>query len=190
MIDGAAGNPAWNHEGLLPLKEHSRWTEPIRYFWFSGGALLGEKPFRIKSFVMSTIHLPIIDQWTKCCGSPWQEHSTGRSSPAWSQAKSNEKRYPPLIWQGFVKDVENNCFRKSASVGAGEHILCSPCKSSRPKSFLPETTISHNPQTVYPRINQTDHVRHIDEITLDPENGIMTRLVTVKYTSQEDAYPL
>ena len=22
-IDGAAGNPAWNHEGLLPLKEHS-----------------------------------------------------------------------------------------------------------------------------------------------------------------------
>ena len=69
-------------------------------------------------------------------------------------------------------------------------MLCSPCKSSRPKSFQPETTVSHSPQTFYPRINQTDHVRHTDEITLDPENGIMTRSVRVKYTPQEDAYPL
>ena len=89
-----------------------------------------------------------------------------------------------------MKYVENDCFGKSDSVGAGEHIFCSPCKSSRPKSFQPQTTIPHSHQTFYPRINQTDHVRHTDEITLDPENGIMTRPVRVKYTLQEDAYPL
>ena len=115
--------------------------------WCSGGALLGEEPFRRNSFVMPTIPLPTIDQWTTCCGSPWQEHSTGRSSSDWSQAKSREKRYPPLIWQGFMRDVANYCLGKSDSVGAGEHILCSPCESSRPKSFQPLATVSHNHQT-------------------------------------------
>ena len=31
---------------------------------------------------------------------------------------------------------------------------------------------------------------HTDEITLDTENGMRTRPVRVKYTPQEDAYPL
>ena len=70
-------------------------------------------------------------------------------------------------------------------------MLCSLCKSSlTAKVISTRDTISHNPQTFYPRINQTDHVRHTDDITRDPENGIVTRPVRVKYTPQEDAYPL
>ena len=106
IIDGAAGNPAWNHDGLLPLKEHSRWTEPIKYLWCSGGSLFRQEAV---PFVTSTIPLPNIDQWGQCCGSSWQEHSTGRSSPDWSRANSSEKRYLPLVWQGFMKYVDNSC---------------------------------------------------------------------------------
>ena len=32
IIDGAAGNPAWNHSGLDSLKAHPRWKKPLDYF--------------------------------------------------------------------------------------------------------------------------------------------------------------
>ena len=68
IIDGAAGNPAWEHPGLDSLKAHPRWKKPLDYFWCNTGALLEEKPFRRRSHVMTTIKLPTIKSWNTCCG--------------------------------------------------------------------------------------------------------------------------
>ena len=47
IIDGAAGSPAWKHEGLDDLRKHSRWQTPKSYFWCAGGILFDDKPLHL-----------------------------------------------------------------------------------------------------------------------------------------------
>ena len=80
IIDGAAGNPAWFHEGLHGIRGHPRWNEPKPYYWCKSGVMLDDKPFRRKSFVMSTFKLATLDTWKHCFGKSFDSHVTSKSS--------------------------------------------------------------------------------------------------------------
>ena len=109
VIDGAASNPAWYHEGLSSLRSHPKWTEPKSYFWCAGGVTLTGKPFKRRSKCMSTFELPIIHSWKNCCGQPFANHETSQTSVQCKQAKPCDRRYPPIVWKAFVSDITSHC---------------------------------------------------------------------------------
>lgn len=63
IIDGAAGNPAWKHPSVKNLMNHKRISSPSEYYWCTAGVQMEGKPFRRKSFVMSTLPPNHISKW-------------------------------------------------------------------------------------------------------------------------------
>ena len=68
VVDGATGNPAWRHPSFAELKTHPRMSDPQVYHWCAAGVQLDNKPFRRKSFVMSSMPMTNVEQWKYCCG--------------------------------------------------------------------------------------------------------------------------
>ena len=64
MIDGALGNPAWDHESVKELLEHPRMTHEQDYFWCTSGTMINGKYFRRKSRIRSTFHTPTVAKWS------------------------------------------------------------------------------------------------------------------------------
>ena len=87
IIDGATGNPAWKHPSTKNLMNHEQMTGPTEYYWCTAGVQMEGKPFRRKSFVMSTLPLTQISKWSRCCGKFLSEHLTARNCSSWKQSK-------------------------------------------------------------------------------------------------------
>ena len=202
IIDGTAGNPAWNHSGLDSLKAHPRWKKPLDYFWCNSGALLEEKPFRRRSHVMTTIKLPTIKSWNTCCGKPLKEHITASTSRLWKESKPSAKRYPPCVWKGFILDMERFCLDSGAAFPAQamdasvialktDRTVCDKVQS---KNFI--NTQTGLPSKTRIEFSNQDHIRHFDKINVDRSTDTITREVRVKCkpeqlpVSNSDAYPL
>ena len=117
IIDGAAGNPAWYHEGLSSLRSHPKWNEPKSYFWCAGGVTLTGKPFNRRSKGMSTFELLTIRFWKTCCGQPFANHETSQTSVQWKQAKPCDRRYAPIVWRAFVADIVAHCKPTVTTIG-------------------------------------------------------------------------
>ena len=67
IIDGARGNPARKQDSIEQLVKHQRFQNEQVYHWCAAGVKVNDKPHKRQSKVCSTMLLPSLDDWNKCC---------------------------------------------------------------------------------------------------------------------------
>ena len=139
------------------------------------------KPFRRKSFVMSTLPLTQISKWSRCCGKSLSEHLTAKNCSSWQAIKANNRRYPRDVMSGFLADIHHGLSDLGASIAV--RVVNNNVGTIRDRGDIREEPSRHH-------VDNHDHIRYDDDINIDHVNNVLTRPVRVKFKESVGHIPM